>query len=87
MKLSLMKNDPAHAAWGPKISNTVKVIEDKLVTFLLEVKAKAVKVDEQEEPAAKKQRKNYNKIWNANLTINKVKEIIDLTQLTKSKVF
>ncbi len=77
------ENDLAHAAWGAKISNAAKMIEDKLVTSLLKAKAEAAKVDTQEEPAAKKQRKNYEQDLKRKPTINKVKEIIDALQLSK----
>jgi hypothetical protein len=79
------ENDPAHAAWGYKISNAAKVIEEKLVAFLLETKAK---VEALAKPAAKKQRrsKNFEQDLKRKPTINKVKEIIDELQLVTKKV-
>ena len=68
---------------GAKISNAAKMIEDKLITSLLKAKADTAKVNTQEEPAAKKQRKNYEQDLKRKPTINKVKEIIDALQLSK----
>ena len=79
------ENDPAHAAWGYKISNAAKVIKDKLVAFLLEARAE---VEAPAKPAAKKQRrsKNFEQDLKRKPTINKVKEIIDELQLVTKKV-
>jgi hypothetical protein len=77
------ENDPAHAARGAKTSNAAKMIEDNLVTSLIKSKAEAAKVDMKEEPAARKQRKNYEQDLKCKPTINKVKEIIYALQLSK----
>jgi hypothetical protein len=79
------ENDPAHAAWGFKISNAAKVIKDKLVAFLLEAKAE---VEALAKPAAKKQRRsnNFEQDLKCKPTIAKVREIINELQLVTKKV-
>lgn len=71
------ESDPAHAAWLCNISNAAKTIEAEVIKFILQKKEEYESSEENKAKSQKRKRGGSNDV----ITINKLKEMIEMLKL------